>query len=241
MNGRLAGKRVLVTGASRGIGRAIAEAAADEGAMVGVGYRRSRDNAEELATAIGGVALAIDAGDPTTIDAALATFGDVDALVANGATHAASLLATQDPEAIRALVLANVFGPLVCARAVLPSMLGRRKGVILFIGSVAASRPVRGQAAYAATKGSVEALARAIAVEYGRKGIRAVCLRPGAVATDMLEGARSMAEDEIVARIPARRIAEPIEIAKVATMLLSDEAAYVNGTVIDVDGGYGVG
>src|SRR5204862_5391917 len=137
-------------------------------------------------------------------------------------------------------VLANVLGPLACARAVLPSMLAQKKGVILFIGSVAASRPVRGQAAYATTKSSVEALTRAIAVEYGRKGIRALCLRPGAVATDMLEATRTMAEDEIVSRIPVRRIAEPLEIAKVATMLLSLDAAYVNGAVVDVDGGYAV-
>ncbi len=233
-------KRVLVTGASRGIGKAIAEACAADGAFVGVGYKTSREAAEELAARIGGVARAIDVADPASIEAAVAAFGQVDALVANAAMHVGGLLATADPTALRELVLANVLGPLACARAVLPSMLAQKKGVILFVGSIAASRPARGQAAYAATKGSLEALTRAIAVEYGRKGIRALCIRPGAVATDMLETTRSMAEDEIVARIPLRRIADPVEIAKVARHLLSDDAQYMNGAVIDVDGGYAV-
>src|SRR5262249_48307800 len=117
-------------------------------------------------------------------------------------------------------------------------MMNERGGVMIFLGSVAASRPSRGQAAYAATKGAVEALTRAIAVEYGRKGIRAVCIRPGAVATDMLEATMHMAEEELLSRIPTRRVADPKEIAKAVTMVASSDAGYVNGAIIDVDGGY---
>jgi NAD(P)-dependent dehydrogenase (short-subunit alcohol dehydrogenase family) len=242
--------RVLVTGASRGIGRAIALALAREGATVGIGFLRSRDRAEEVAarvTAAGGRPLLVEAdvGDAVAVERSFASFaaeaGGLDAVVVNAATHVAGPLATADPAALDGIVRTNVLGPLACARAALPIMLGQRNGVLLFVGSVAASRPARGQAAYAATKASVEGLTRAIAVEYARKGIRAVCVRPGAVSTEMLEATRAMAEDEIVARIPARRIAEAEEIANITVLLLSREAAYVNGAVIDVDGGMAVG
>jgi len=241
--------RVIVTGASRGIGRAIARALACAGATVGIGFATSREGAEEtakLVTDAGARALLVpaDVGDASAVERAFTSFaeeaGGIDALVVNAGAHVSGLLATTDAGAVDRLVRTNVTGPIACARAALPSMLARKNGVILFIGSVAASRPARGQAAYAATKASVEALTRAIAVEYARKGIRAVCLRPGAVETAMLEATRAMAEDEIVARIPARRIALPEEIARMARVLLSDEASYVNGAVVDVDGGYAV-
>lgn len=246
----MSGRRILVTGASRGIGRAVALACAEQGATIGLGFRTSRAQAEETARLVeqrGARAILVDAdiGDPAAVERAFASFaseaGGLDALVANAATHVAGLLATTDPAALERIVRVNTLGPLACARAAIAAMLPQRAGVLLFVGSVAASRPARGQAAYAATKASVEALTRAIAVEYGRKGIRAVCLRPGAVATDMLETTRAMAEEEVVLRIPARRIATPDEIARVAALLISADASYVNGAVIDVDGGYAVG
>jgi 3-oxoacyl-[acyl-carrier protein] reductase len=245
---RLLDKRIFITGASRGLGRAIAIACGAEGAVVGVGFHRSREQGEATVATIvaaGGTAhlIEIDVTNPASVDQAITGFAKdgLDALVANAAMHVSGLLATQDPRSLHDLVLANVLGPITCARAALPSMLRNKAGVLAFIGSVAASRPTRGQAAYVATKGSVEALTRAIAVEYGRKGIRAVCIRPGAVATDMLESTRTMAEDEITSRIPLRRIAAPEEVARVVTMLLTDDASYVNGAVVDVDGGYAVG
>jgi 3-oxoacyl-[acyl-carrier protein] reductase len=239
---RLAGKRILITGGARGIGRAIATACASDGAIVGIGWFGSRERAEELARSLPRAsAVALDVTDPESVSRAVNAFAGgagLDALVANAGIHVAGLLATAEPAALRRLVDTNVLGPLACATAALPIMLRQKRGVLLFVGSVAASRPARGQAAYAATKASVEALTRAIAVEYGRKGIRAVCIRPGAVETEMLEGTLAMAGDEVVSRIPARRVAKPEEIASVATMLLSDDAGYVNGAIVDVDGGY---
>jgi 3-oxoacyl-[acyl-carrier protein] reductase len=237
---KLAGKRILVTGASRGIGRAIATACAAEGAFVGIGFHRSRERAEELATP-SSTLVEIDVSNPESVQRAIDSFAPLDALVANAGVHVSGLLATANDADLRRLVETNVLGPLTCARAALPHMLAKRGGTLLFVGSVAASRPARGQAAYAATKGSVEALARAICVEYARKGIRAVCLRPGAVDTDMLASTVAMAEAEVTARIPSRRVAKPEEIARLAVALLSDDASYVNGAVIDADGGYGVG
>jgi 3-oxoacyl-[acyl-carrier protein] reductase len=238
MSQRLAGKAIFVTGATRGIGRAIALACANEGATVGLGFRATRPDV--LGPTV--IPLEMDVTDAASVKTALSRFaeqaGGLDAVVCNAGIHVAGLLATADPAQLRRLVDTNVLGPLHCSSAALPLMLPRKRGLLLFVGSVAASRPARGQAAYAATKGSVEALTRAIAVEYGRKGIRAICIRPGAVETDMLEATLAIAGDEVVGRIPARRIAKPEEIASVAAMLLSDDAAYMNGAIVDVDGGY---
>lgn len=257
---RLVGRSIFVTGASRGIGRAIAIACAREGAIVGVGYHRSADAAASVVAEIASSSskagpgetttsrgqafeCAVDVSDPASVDRAIGSFaeaagGKLDAVVANAAALSTGLLATADITALQSMIDTNVLGPIACARTALPLMLAKKRGVLLFVGSIAASRPVRGQAAYAASKGAVEALTRAIAVEYGRKGIRAVCIRPGAVDTDMLAATRAMAEDEVLQRIPMRRVGTPDEIARVAAMLLTDDAAYVNGAVIDVDGGY---
>ena len=101
-----------------------------------------------------------------------------------------------------------------------------------------ALRPVRGQSVYAATKGALESFTRAIAVEYGKKGIRALCLRPGAVDTAMLAATRELGEAEMLARIPLRRVAAPEEIGELAAFLLSDKARYLTGSEHSIDGGY---
>jgi 3-oxoacyl-[acyl-carrier protein] reductase len=238
---RLEGKRILVTGANRGIGRAIAIACAREGAKVGVG---ARSGGEDVAHEVDGVHVPLDVTDSASVDGGIRAFADaaggLDALVANAGVHSAGLLATAKDDDLVRLVETNVLGPMRCARAALPLFLAQRGGTFLFVGSVAASRPARGQAAYAATKASVEALTRAICVEYARKGVRAVCLRPGAVETDMLAATVAMAEGEVVSRIPSKRVAKPEEIASIAVSLLAADAAYVNGAIVDVDGGYGV-
>jgi 3-oxoacyl-[acyl-carrier protein] reductase len=243
-------RSILVTGASRGIGRAIAVECARRftGAIVGVGFHASRQAAEETARAIGdlnaqAILVPADVADGGAVERAFAAYADeaggIDALVVNAGTHVAGLLATTEIDALERLVRVNTLGPLACARAALPRMLAQRRGLILFIGSIAAARPARGQAAYAATKGSVEALTRAVAVEYGKKGIRAICIRPGAVRTDMLDATIAMAGEDVTSRIPVRRVAEPVEVGRFAALLLSDDAAYASGAIIDFDGGYG--
>lgn len=243
-------KRILVTGASRGIGRAIAIECARRfsGAIVGVGFHASRQAAEDTARAVGdlnaqAILVPADVADGAAVERAFGAYADeaggLDALVVNAGTHVAGLLATTELDALERLVRVNTLGPLACARAALPRMLAQRRGLILFVGSIAAARPARGQAAYAATKGSVEALTRAVAVEYGKKGIRAICIRPGAVMTDMLEATIAMAGEDVTSRIPIRRVADPVEVGRFASLLLSDDAAYASGAIIDFDGGYG--
>jgi 3-oxoacyl-[acyl-carrier protein] reductase len=241
-------KRIVVTGATRGLGRAIALASAREGATVGIQYRRSEGPAEslrrEIAEATGREAhlLVFDVTDPDAIPRAVAEFAEreerIDAWVNCAGVSLPDLVATSDVARIREQVDVNILGPIFCSRAVLPFMIRQRAGVILNVGSVAARAPSRGQAVYAATKGALESFTRGLAVEYGRKGIRAVCLAPGAVNTDMLRSTKALGEDELLARIALRRIATPEEVAELAVFLLSDRASYITGSVHPIDGGF---
>jgi 3-oxoacyl-[acyl-carrier protein] reductase len=242
---RLHGKRILVTGASRGIGRAIAMACAAAGARVGVNYQRSRDRALAVCDEIGPAAapLEFDVGDADAVargvDAFAAFAGGIDGLVNNAGINRPSLLVTASDADIAATIATNLVGPIVCTRAVIPAMLEARRGVIVNVSSVAAKRPSRGQAVYAATKGAIESLTRAVAVEYGKKGIRCHAIRPGAIDTDMLATTKAMAEEDVLARTALKRIGSVEDVAALAVFLLSDEASYITGSIHAVDGGYG--
>src|SRR5262249_40931030 len=160
-----------------------------------------------------------------------------DGWVNNAGVARPALLVTAETADIRAQIDTNLLGPVLCARAVLPIMLQQRRGVIVNVTSVAAERPYRGQAVYAAAKGALAAFTRALAVEYGPKGIRACAVAPGPIETTMLDGARALGEAELLARTPQRRLGHPFEVAELCAFLLSDRAAYINGSVHHVDGG----
>jgi 3-oxoacyl-[acyl-carrier protein] reductase len=248
MTGILDGKRVVVTGASRGLGRAIALACAREGASVGICCHRQTADAEAVATDIEAhlgmrpPVAAFDHTDAGAVAAAAARFveslGSVDAWVNNAAENLPGLFVTSDPDRLSRQIGVALVGPMLCARAAIEIMMRQRRGVLLNVSSVSAVRPARGQAAYAAAKAGLEGLTRALAVEYAKKGIRVLCLRPGPTDTDMLAPTKVLADEEVTARTPLGRAATPAEVAEHAVFMLSDKGAYATGSVVTVDGGY---
>jgi 3-oxoacyl-[acyl-carrier protein] reductase len=238
----LEGKRIVVTGASRGIGRAIAVACAEAGARVGVNVRKDAPLDDALRDAI---VLPFDVRDGEAvrrnIDAFAEQCGGIDGLVNNAGINLPGLLVDVKDEDVDAAFATNIGGTIACTRMALPHMLRARNGVIVNVSSLAATRPSRGMTIYAATKGAIESFTRAVAVEYGRKGIRCHCVRPGAIDTELLAPSRALAEQEMLDRIPMRRIGAAEEVARVVVFLLSDAASYMTGAVHPVDGGLGSG
>ena len=238
----LRGKSVVVTGASGGIGSAIARRCAAEGARVGVHYHARREPAEALARELGGVALGFDVRDVAGIAAGIDTFtagGEGLELWVNAAgVHNAGLLVSVDEAALVEQISVNLLGTILCTRAVLPRLLQQRAGVVLNVSSVSATAPVPGGAAYAASKAGVEAFTRAVALEYGRKGIRAVCVRPGPIQTPMLSTALALGGDQAQNRTALRQLGEPADVASLAVYLLSEQARFITGSVHAVDGGF---
>lgn len=246
----LEGKRIVVTGSGRGLGRAIALAAARAGAVVGLNYYRDEEPVRRLQAEIEegggrGRRLRFDVREETAVERALADFGEkegkLDGLVNNAGVFVPGLLPALSVADCRLQLETNLLGPIICARAALPALLAGGGGVILNVGSVAARRPNRGQAVYAATKCGLEGLTRALAVEYARKGLRALCLTPGPLDTSMLAGTRRLAEKELLGRVPLGRLGRPEEAAALAVFLLSDQAGYITGSRCAIDGGYLLG
>lgn len=245
---------LLVTGAGRGIGAAIARLGAARGWRVAVNYGRSRDAAEALVAEIeaaGGAAAAFaaDIGDSAAVTAMFAeidrVLGPVTALVNNAGVigPVTRVEAMEDPQALAALYATNVFGVFYCSREAIRRMSRRRGGpggVIVNISSVAARHGgLAGEVAYAASKGAVDSLTTGLAREVAPDGIRVVGLRPGLTDTDINdghEGGKSVL-GAIAPTIPLGRIGRPEEIAEAVLFLLSDAASYMTATTIDVSGG----
>ena len=238
----LEAKRIIVTGAGRGIGKAIAIACLEAGARVGVNVRGDAPVDEALRDAI---VLRFDVRDGEAvrrnIDAFASECGGIDGLVNNAGVNVTGLLLDVKDEDVGAVFATNIGGTIACTRAVLPHMLRARRGAIVNVSSLAATRPSRGMSIYAATKGAIESFTRAVAVEYGRKGIRCHGVRPGAIDTELLAPSRALAEQEMLERIPMRRIGSVDEVARVVVFLLSDASSYMTGGVHPVDGGLGSG
>lgn len=232
----LSGRTIVVTGATGGLGRALVQVCAAHGASVAAGYR-----GEALDFGPNTLPVPLDVTRDDDVSAAirqvLAWRGRIDGWVSAAGVLRTGLVVGSDPGDDAAVLDVNLGGALRCARAVLPVMVRQRGGVLVHVSSVAAERPTRGQAVYAASKAALEGLTRALAVEVGGRGVRVVCVRPGPMDTPMLAGARALAPD-LAGAVPLRRVATAAEVAEVVAFALSDRAAYVTGTVIPVEGGW---
>jgi 3-oxoacyl-[acyl-carrier protein] reductase len=240
----LSGKNVLVTGGTRGIGRAIVEAAAAAGANVAFTYRSSSDTADALVESLGGSekALGLQADAASAEDAAAAVeavterWGTIDGLVVNACITRDGLMIRMDAEAWQAVIDTNLTGAFHVAKAAYRPMMKQRGGSIVTISSVVGVMGNAGQANYAASKAGLIGFTKSLARELGGRGVRANVVAPGYIETDMTADLGAAA-DGLKGQIPLGRLGQPGDIAAAVLYLLSDAAAYVTGHVLHVDGG----
>jgi 3-oxoacyl-[acyl-carrier protein] reductase len=242
----------VVTGGSRGIGRAIVRTLAANGAKVAFVYRGSTDAAQELeaeVTAAGGVAKAIqaDVADPAAadrvIDAVLADWGRVDILVNNAGVIRDKLFLQMEADDWKTVLDTNLLGTVNFCKAVSkPMAFKQRRGRIVNVSSIAADHVNKGQANYAASKGAVNSFTRVLAAELGKRNVLVNAVAPGFIETDMSEAVRNMAgEDALKKMIPVNRLGKPEDIAGVVLFLCGPAAGYMTGQVLTVDGGLSLG
>lgn len=244
--GTLDGKRAIVTGASRGIGRAIALELARQGARVVVNYNASATAAEEVVSRIvaaGGEALAVGAdvsaaaGAGRLVEACLEGLGGLDILVNNAGITRDTLLMRMSEDDWDAVLDTNLKGAFHCLKAAQRPMLRQRSGRIISIGSVSGLVGNAGQANYSAAKAGLVGLTKAVAREVGSRGITCNLVAPGFVETDMTAKLPAEVLQTALAHIPLGRLGRPEDVAAVVAFLASDAAAYITGQVICVDGG----
>jgi 3-oxoacyl-[acyl-carrier protein] reductase len=243
---RLDGRVALVTGGSRGIGKATAEALALQGATVVVNYVKGEASARKVVEGIaarGGKAdvQGFDVSDSKAVDegvdAIIKRHGKVDVLVANAGIAIDGLLLRLKDEDLDRLWTANVRGAIACARSTMRSMMRGRWGRMIFVSSVVGEMGNVGQTAYAATKAALLGAARSIAREYASRNITANVVSPGYVDTDMTASMAPEMRQQLVAAIPLGRTGSAADIAAACVYLASEEAGYVTGQVLRVNGG----
>jgi 3-oxoacyl-[acyl-carrier protein] reductase len=235
----------IVTGGSRGIGRAVVEVLAAAGMRVVFTYRENIAAASEVVSAgpEGKIrAEAVDARDSAACDAfvekVIEWFGRVDLLVNNAGVIRDNPLSILGEEELRVVLETNVTGTFNMTRAVVPHMISRRRGKIINISSVAGEKGGRGQTNYAASKGAINAFTKALAVELAPRGITVNAVAPGVIETEMSREVRERAPDAVLSRILLRRIGRPVDVAYAVCFLGSRFADYITGEILRVDGGF---
>ena len=236
----LEGKRALVTGASKGIGKAIAEELARAGAEVVVGYRSGREEAEELAAAIAGRAVQADVSSPEEAARLVEQAGDVDILVNNAGLTRDGLLARMSDDDWRTVIDTNLSSVFYTCRAVCRPMMKKRTGAIVNVSSIVGVHGNWGQTNYAASKAGIIGFTKSLARELGSRGVRANVVAPGYVKTQLTDVLPEEATAAMLQNTPLGRLGEPGDVAGAVRFLCSDEASFITGEVLLVDGGMGM-
>ncbi|MFA9472810.1 MAG: 3-oxoacyl-ACP reductase family protein [Deltaproteobacteria bacterium] len=242
----LAGKIAVVTGGSRGIGRATSIALAEAGAFVLVNYRSNEEAAKQTLSLIeeaGGQAelVCFDVADPDSVDrglkAAIERHGGIDILVNNAGISIDQLLLRVSPKDLDMTWATNVNGPIYCAKACIRPMMKKRWGRVINLSSVVAESGNPGQAVYSSSKAALLGLTRTLAREYASRGITVNAVAPGFIETDMTADLSDAGKQGIIDQTPLGRIGRPEEVAAAVVFLASEEASYITGQVVRVNGG----
>lgn len=241
----LAGALAIVTGGSRGIGRAIVLTLAAAGAEVVFTYRENGAAAAEVVAAASGAIITSETLDVRDAAACVALTekvfdrtGRIDLLVNNAGVIRDNPLGALEPEDVSTVLETNVEGTFNMTRAVVPFMISQRRGKVINLSSVSGEKGGRGQTNYAASKGAINAFTRALAVEVAPRGITVNAVAPGVIETEMSRAVRELAGDQVKARILLRRFGQPEEVAYAVWFLSSRYADYITGQVLSVDGGF---
>ena len=236
----LEGKSALVTGASRGIGRAIAAELAQAGASVVVGYRSGAEEAEALAAEIGGRALQADVADPEQATRLVEEAGDPDILVNNAGLTRDGLILRMSDEDWRTVLETNLGGVFHTCRAAARGMMKKRAGSVVNLTSVVGLHGNPGQTNYAASKAGIVGFTKSLAKEMASRGVRANAVAPGYIQTALTEVLPDEVQQAILANTPLGRLGTPEDVAGAVRFLCSDEASFITGEVLLVDGGLGM-
>jgi 3-oxoacyl-[acyl-carrier protein] reductase len=233
-----------VTGGSRGIGAAITRELARGGARVAVNFRGNREAADAVAGEVGGIAVQADVSDPADakrlVEEVESALGDLDILVNNAGITRDTLLARMSDDDWEQVLATNLGGPFHTCRAVVRKMMRRRAGVIVNLTSVVGLHGNPGQANYAASKAGVIGFTKALARELGNRGVRVNAVAPGYITTELTDVLSEEMRQLILSNTPLGRLGSPEDVASAVRFLCSDDAAFVTGEVLLVDGGLGI-
>ena len=238
--GALDGKLALVTGASRGIGRAIALELGRAGADVVVGFRSGEQEANAVAEEIGGRAVQADVSDAASASSLVEAAGDVDILVNNAGLTRDGLIARMSDDDWQTVIATNLSAVFYTCRAVSRPMMKKRSGAIVNVSSIVGVRGNPGQVNYAASKAGIIGFTKSLARELGSRNVRANVVAPGYVHTQLTDVLPEEATALMLQNTPLGRLGDPEDVAGAVRFLCSDEAAFVTGAVLLVDGGLGM-
>ena len=236
----LEGKTALVTGASKGIGKAIATELAAAGATVVVGYRSGKDEAEALAAQLGGTAIQADVSSAEDAKRLVEEAGDLDILVNNAGLTRDGLLARMSDDDWQTVIDTNLASVFYTCRAVTRPMMKKRAGSIVNISSIVGIHGNWGQTNYAASKAGIIGFTKALARELGSRNVRANCVVPGYVKSRLTDVLPEEATAAMLENTPLGRLGDPEDVAGAVRFLCSDDASFITGAVLLVDGGLGM-